>query len=1159
MSILRRLLFLLITSSGVVFCRAQSIPKFDIKNILASSPEAAMLGRFGDVPISYYTGTADVSIPLYTLKESGFEIPIVLRYHGSGNKVDDQATNVGLGWSLEPGGAIIQVICGKQDADDNLAFTDGYNFLKNTDPGYPAILTPFTPKYATRSPIGNGLFTGGLCIAPNPNQDTYTTLFDLQQGMGQPDIYQYNFPGGYSGKFYINPENGNIVLLDKKQDITFVKESNGSGWVARTMDGNALYFETIETVYNAGDLSNPQGLTFRLSRIVLHNGKEIDFTYQDGVYMWNQYSESFHSTYPLAMGAGTDNKIIPSSYAALHHIKTLTGITGDNTTVTFNLGSRSDMPVNIGGDPNVQRINSVDIRNAVTGNPVKSFVFNYEYFTSSLQGGSYNKLPNSVPYTPTDAEIKRLKLLSVQEIGYGPSGQVALPPYSFTYDESVQFPLKTSFARDFWGYYNGQNNLNLLPDLTFFYYTNDQNYEATMPVTLLTSYHGANRSPDSTQMKVGLLKKITYPTGGYTMFGYEPNIFGNHSYPDIQKLQTSNRTVSVFDQNLSNAGSTKSASFTFSSSLSINLNLEFSVQSSTGYTFNDLLGSSITISKTVAGVTTPIKTWNMVDYQDQFNNNNGDVNVPAADATVFISYDPAAVYTITADLQDNLGPQTTTSNNAIVRASFQYLDVPGNSYKSYGGGMRVSSIENYTADGTLASRKAINYVNTDNSSSGKLMSPLRSLWEQVMYAIQMNDPNNGLIDQMPVWNISSESAVAFSDGVQGNVVGYSRVEEVELAPNNTTKGKHVYTYTNSENQNQFIMPDDPNPLNGMISTDEIYNNTSPVPLEKTTYNYTSLENTAFSGYKVSPAYLGPLNVGCDQWCFTPGGVAYQNASGGTTAALLDYYHNMWINIYPLHGYWYLPSSKLLEKTENGVTMTSTETYSYNSKGQLVRTDTYDSKGQKRSTLNLFPVDNPGDPMSAQLINLNLFDNIQQQRSLLNDATELSKSYVYYRMENSQAVQDHITRSYTGAAPFTEVTFDKYFNYKVPYQVSDKSITTCLLWSFNYTKPIAQIVNATSATVESVLGAANILNFAANPNPGDADINNFLAPLWSSAALSSAQITTYTYRPQIGVATMTNMRGQTTYYEYDPFGRLQDLKDKDGNIIKTIDYHYKGQQ
>jgi hypothetical protein len=54
------------------------------------------------------------------------------------------------------------------------------------------------------------------------------------------------------------------------------------------------------------------------------------------------------------------------------------------------------------------------------------------------------------------------------------------------------------------------------------------------------------------------------------------------------------------------------------------------------------------------------------------------------------------------------------------------------------------------------------------------------------------------------------------------------------------------------------------------------------------------------------------------------------------------------------------------------------------------------------------------------------------------------------------------------------------------------------------------------------------------------------------------MTTYTYDPLVGVTSTTDPKGQTVYYEYDPFLRLMNVKDKDGNIIKHTDYHYHGQ-
>jgi hypothetical protein len=58
--------------------------------------------------------------------------------------------------------------------------------------------------------------------------------------------------------------------------------------------------------------------------------------------------------------------------------------------------------------------------------------------------------------------------------------------------------------------------------------------------------------------------------------------------------------------------------------------------------------------------------------------------------------------------------------------------------------------------------------------------------------------------------------------------------------------------------------------------------------------------------------------------------------------------------------------------------------------------------------------------------------------------------------------------------------------------------------------------------------------------------------------SAAQMTTYTYDPLIGTTSQCDINNRITYYEYDGLGRLRLIKDQDGNIIKTLEYHYKNQ-
>jgi len=54
----------------------------------------------------------------------------------------------------------------------------------------------------------------------------------------------------------------------------------------------------------------------------------------------------------------------------------------------------------------------------------------------------------------------------------------------------------------------------------------------------------------------------------------------------------------------------------------------------------------------------------------------------------------------------------------------------------------------------------------------------------------------------------------------------------------------------------------------------------------------------------------------------------------------------------------------------------------------------------------------------------------------------------------------------------------------------------------------------------------------------------------------AKMTTYTYDPLVGMTSSTDENNISTYYEYDNYGKLKNVKDQDGNIIKNYDYNYK---
>src|ERR1700761_947324 len=71
-----------------------------LANFTPPSPEAAALGRYGEIPVDLSSGIPSISVPVYEIKSRKLSLPISLSYHASGVKVEDIASSAGLGWVL---------------------------------------------------------------------------------------------------------------------------------------------------------------------------------------------------------------------------------------------------------------------------------------------------------------------------------------------------------------------------------------------------------------------------------------------------------------------------------------------------------------------------------------------------------------------------------------------------------------------------------------------------------------------------------------------------------------------------------------------------------------------------------------------------------------------------------------------------------------------------------------------------------------------------------------------------------------------------------------------------------------------------------------------------------------------------------------------------
>ncbi len=434
----------------------------ELQRIIPQTPQAAAFNRYGEYPVSPATGIPQIDIPLYELKANDISIPISVSYHASGIKVEDVATPVGLGWTLNFGGVITRSVYGLADKPN---YTN--NSIKSSD-HVADLMTKI--QYS--------------CDLHWKPWASYTTLDDTQS-----DRYIYNF-NGKTGVFRYNSMNNEIVTVPY---APLIIETTPDGFKIKDTDGLIYYFEAQES---SGPSHSIYVSAWYITKVESQlTGAVVNFKYKST----NSYSE-YITSQKISNGISYDYNYRPFVVYIYDFFDTkaeyLREITKYNPIVLDEITwANNKIKLNYLSDRLDKYKDRLDNFSVYNGSAtICNIIFNNKsYWGNSSK--NYRMRLDDITISGESASISGGKY----QFKYN---SVSLPDYNNFYNTVTEVRCRD----DYWGYFTGRESTNFIPQE----YNNIGNYSA-------------NRNPEEYYMKACILQEIIYPTGGSTVFEFEAN------------------------------------------------------------------------------------------------------------------------------------------------------------------------------------------------------------------------------------------------------------------------------------------------------------------------------------------------------------------------------------------------------------------------------------------------------------------------------------------------------------------------------------------------------------------------------------------------------------------------------------------------------------
>ncbi len=1120
-------------------------------DLLPISPEAAGLGRYGDNPVSEYTGTPGINIPIYTVNCKDLSLPIRLSYQSNAIRVNQEATWCGLGWNLIAGGCINYVTVGGNDRQSigctKEEWSKAINYVTGRIPyhGFGVTFEDYSNDWERIFNLGSWGPPG--CDYETPAAPGFTDITHFlvagTTGAGEQDYYSVNFLN-YSFKFILHPVTGEPSFYGPKNNclIDPIYE-NGLLKGFEITDEKGIRYIFLDREFNNTERGYYN--TWYLSKIISPKNNEINLSYKEAMIIpLPVLSENVVlGSYPLDPKSGYQRRISSSSYITSLYLEK---ISTEGQTVEFVSSNSNDVNGRL-DLKDAYRLNGIKVfdKSAVNSQPSVQFVFDYNYFESSEVGGNYLKDDNrnygfNFSY---DNLSKRLKLTGLQKV-LPNNTSITSDEYKFEYNEENRLPLKTSFAIDHWGYYNGRENRSSLMD----YGSMDAQHTLIPDYTVLNIYHncyqkmteypsfsysmGAVRGTSANYIGTAMLKRITYPTGGYTEFHYEPHFYTNartiSAEDESKETSSRSRFISYGVQALSSYATESVESFEITSPKEVNVDVDI------------VCGSDNPCSSAMG-------TWFKIWKTDEL---DFDESKP-----------PLASYYVSKDGGDREGNNNSWHDTMLLQPGTYYLkakmycstdcnysngkvvsgvvsipvDPQLNTDPAIGGGVRIKSIKNFDANDTLISKKKFSYF------GGKLMAPVSYLMPSM--PVKYFDMSHDSYSSYGPFGITSNNHYLNSQNYKGNTVGYDTVVVENIDDSNSLSNGETISYYRNEEPSIFY--------NRPIFVQENWNGTllSQVNLnsDRDTVSLTKYE------YKRDDTSYELLNI------------YVRDIHAGPKPCRFIYYGRYWLVCYPHVNFRNLLDSKTtINFFPNGSAISnkvvSTTQYEYGPNSDyLLSAETIDI-GNGQTTRIEYDYPQSSTDVQDSMLQRNILYLVKTKKFNNDGSTETKENTFRFINEPGGSIDlDKVYYWQNNNQAKILVDYQDYDDYGNPIQITTKDgVTTTYLWGYNHQYPIAKIVNFKYEDIESLHINSSFSAIEGFTKLDTEAKRNFLANVNSTIRHylpNGAEITTYTYDPLIGMTSQTDPNGRTTYYEYDAFGRLEFIRDQDGNIIKKYEYKY----